>query len=1382
MYKTGTGSLLLSNSRFYRNQGHGAYLTASSAAHTVSGCTFEQNAGAGAHLKDLTGTVSVSSSTFANNTSHGLQVTNSTPAITANTLTGNAGYGLYVQGSALPASVSGNTLSGNAVAQIGMDISGSGTLVGDDNIISGPMFVEGGTIGSDISWASKHTYFVTGTVTVSAGKTLTVAGGLVVKFAQNAGLQAYGTLAVTGAAGAPAVFTDYRDDSVGGDSNGDGAASSPEAGWWPGLEVWGGGSASIDRAEIRYGGGYVGAPANRNLGGLYKEGLGTLTVSNTRFWKNSTQGLYIRSGSAGHTVSGCTFEENVAGGPYLDVGAGAYLEDLTGAVSVSGNRFTGNTSHGLKVTNSPPAIAGNTFTANGGYGLYVTGSVLPSPVSGNALSGNFAGQIGMDPNGSGVLVQDDNLFSGPLIVSEGSMTINRSWASNRTYYLGGGVTVAAGKTLTVPAGRVVKFKNYGRLQVNGTLSVTGGPGNPAIFTDYRDDSAGGDTNEDGSASAPAAAGWVGIGVGSDGSAAIDWGEVRYGGYYYYRAQSGLYKEGAGSLLLTNSRLYRNQGAGLILQSSAALHTVSGCTFEENAGQGADLADLSGTVTVGGNVFIHNTATGLSVKNSVPAITGNTLTGNGSSGLTVQGLSRPTSISGNSMSGNAAAQIRLDPNCCGLLQENNIFVGPVYVEGGTVNNDVSWASTHTYYLVGTVYVSAGKTLTIPAGRVLKFASSGKLQVLGGLTVTGTAGSPVIFTDFRDDSVGGDSNGDGSASGPVAGGWWNVYVQGSAVINWAEIRYGNTGLSAKPTASLTLSNSRFFRNFGAGAEIGSGAISGCTFEENINVGARIPSGAGTVTFTGNTCANNTMHGLQVYSGAATISGNTFTGNVQSGIDLAGSSATTPTIRLNTIRANDVGISCSQNANPVIGGSLADANDLTGNISYGVRNTSSTVTVNARHNWWGDDSGPYHPTTNPGGLGDRVSDSVDYGQYRGVPRSVIAPNIRVAPASKDFGSVLPGETPTQAITVSNNGSADLSIDTLTVTGPDMGEFEIRANLCEHQGLAPGGSCGFEVAYLRVAAGTKSARVDVASNDPDHPSQAIPLQGTGRVCTFVLAPMSFALPAHPEPGSIAVTADSGCVWDASTSGTWITIISGGSGSGSGSVQFSVTANKTPGPQIRDHRHRRRDRRDRAGCAAVDRQLRRHRRRGGLRQPLWAGDARRQVRRRRLAGTGGDHQLPLGLRRRRHTADTGTPTVDHSYTAPGSYLVTLTITAGTASRHGAAAGHGCRPGALRQHGGGTAGGADGGTVQRQARPDQDRRRDLPPLGERRHHFTYLAAAGEDKDLVLEGGWTPDFSQRAYNLPTILEYDLLPATWTTAACSRSTGRPTPRPARSPSTA
>ena len=34
-----------------------------------------------------------------------------------------------------------------------------------------------------------------------------------------------------------------------------------------------------------------------------------------------------------------------------------------------------------------------------------------------------------------------------------------------------------------------------------------------------------------------------------------------------------------------------------------------------------------------------------------------------------------------------------------------------------------------------------------------------------------------------------------------------------------------------------------------------------------------------------------------------------------------------------------------------------------------------VDARNNWWGDASGPYHPTLNSGGLGDEVSNNVDF-----------------------------------------------------------------------------------------------------------------------------------------------------------------------------------------------------------------------------------------------------------------------------------------------------------------------------------------------------------------------------------------------------------------------
>lgn len=34
-----------------------------------------------------------------------------------------------------------------------------------------------------------------------------------------------------------------------------------------------------------------------------------------------------------------------------------------------------------------------------------------------------------------------------------------------------------------------------------------------------------------------------------------------------------------------------------------------------------------------------------------------------------------------------------------------------------------------------------------------------------------------------------------------------------------------------------------------------------------------------------------------------------------------------------------------------------------------------ADARYNWWGHDSGPHHPSLNPGGMGDAVGDGVDF-----------------------------------------------------------------------------------------------------------------------------------------------------------------------------------------------------------------------------------------------------------------------------------------------------------------------------------------------------------------------------------------------------------------------
>ena len=47
---------------------------------------------------------------------------------------------------------------------------------------------------------------------------------------------------------------------------------------------------------------------------------------------------------------------------------------------------------------------------------------------------------------------------------------------------------------------------------------------------------------------------------------------------------------------------------------------------------------------------------------------------------------------------------------------------------------------------------------------------------------------------------------------------------------------------------------------------------------------------------------------------------------------------------------------------------------NSFFGILNSAS-VSTNAENNFWGDSSGPFHPTLNSGGLGNAVSDNVDF-----------------------------------------------------------------------------------------------------------------------------------------------------------------------------------------------------------------------------------------------------------------------------------------------------------------------------------------------------------------------------------------------------------------------
>ncbi len=93
-------------------------------------------------------------------------------------------------------------------------------------------------------------YLVFGDVHVQAP--LTIEPGVVVKMNPGSRLNVFHHLTVNGTADQPVFITSIRDDAIAGDTNGDGAASMPQAGDWQCICI--NGTGKFDYATIRYAG------------------------------------------------------------------------------------------------------------------------------------------------------------------------------------------------------------------------------------------------------------------------------------------------------------------------------------------------------------------------------------------------------------------------------------------------------------------------------------------------------------------------------------------------------------------------------------------------------------------------------------------------------------------------------------------------------------------------------------------------------------------------------------------------------------------------------------------------------------------------------------------------------------------------------------------------------------------------------------------------------------------------------------------------------------------------------------------------------------------------------------------------------------------------
>jgi len=150
--------------------------------------------------------------------------------------------------------------------------------------------------------------------------------------------------------------------------------------------------------------------------------------------------------------------------------------------------------------NSGPIIQYNTFTNIDYYAVYINSTNTLTDYIGNTGSNNFV---------NGFVINTMSFI--------GDWTIHKN---NLPIVLNGYFLVNPGSTVNIEGGSVIKVRNSAAIDIQGSLYVNGTQSDTVVFTSIKDDTYGGDTNNDGSTTTPAPADWQGILINGSGAASF----------------------------------------------------------------------------------------------------------------------------------------------------------------------------------------------------------------------------------------------------------------------------------------------------------------------------------------------------------------------------------------------------------------------------------------------------------------------------------------------------------------------------------------------------------------------------------------------------------------------------------------------------------------------------------------------------------------------------------------------------------------------------------------------------------------------------------------------------------------------------------------------
>ncbi len=167
---------------------------------------------------------------------------------------------------------------------------------------------------------------------------------------------------------------------------------------------------------------------------------------------------------------------------------------------------------------------------------------------------------------------------------------------------------------------------------------------------------------------------------------------------------------------------------------------------------------------------------------------------GSSGITIVDDASPvlTACTFNGNLNPIQMEIGCSPIVTGSSFINNI-ANSVRISG-SLSHDWIWPDIEgmAFLVTSNIAINSGYEMVIPEGRVIKMGSNRNIVASGILTIKGTEWQPVVITSYKDDTIGGDTGGDGASTGSW-GDWGYIQIyDGRSTIKHGIIRYADYGI--------------------------------------------------------------------------------------------------------------------------------------------------------------------------------------------------------------------------------------------------------------------------------------------------------------------------------------------------------------------------------------------------------------------------------------------------------------------------------------------------------------------------------------------------------------------------------------------------------------